>query len=171
MRVLLLEDHEYPVNQVTGRVGAFALRVGGNILRYPSGTMVEVGFDRRMIIGGQETEHRLMDKPGAWIELIARDEADEEQRSLYIELSHSFDYCKALEDRARDAEHEARECRTELERVRDELFALQADILRMTTRLTAREVMQDDRVAIPARTQTEPQAIEKDCQATGADNG
>ncbi len=161
MRVLLLEDHEYPVNQVVGRVGTFARRVGSNILRYPSGTMVEVGADRRMIIAGQSTEHRLMDKPGAWIELITRDEADKENESLHIDLNNSFDYCKGLEDRARDAEYEARECRAELEQLYSDLLGTQASIIRITSRITAMGVIRSERME--TCTETCSQTDEEDC--------
>ncbi len=163
MRVLLLEDHEYPVNQVAGRVGTFAKRVGGNILRYPSGTMVEVGADRRMIIAGQYTEHRLMDKPGAWIELITRDEADKENESLHIDLNNSFDYCKGLEDRARDAEHEARQCRSELMKLYTDLLDTQASFKRMANRIADVGVMYSDRMEAPACTEASAQAQQEDC--------
>ncbi|MFD1884004.1 hypothetical protein [Paenibacillus wenxiniae] len=171
MRVLLLEDHEYPVNQVAGRVGAFARRVGSNILRYPSGTMVEVGADRRMIIGGQATEHRLMDKSGAWIELITRDEADRENESLHIDLSNSFDYCKGLEDRARDAENEARECRAELIQLYTDLLDTQVNIKRMANRITDMGVIRSDRMEAPTCAEASAQAQQEDCEGTGAYHG
>ncbi len=171
MRVLLLEDHEYQIGQTIGLVGLFARRLNDGIIKLPAGFMTDVTDDGCLVIGGQATEYRLMDKTSAWVELITRDEADEEQCSLHIELNNSFDYCKLLEDRARDAEHEARECRSELMRLYTDLLDTQVSIKRMTNRIADMGVIRSDRMEVPACTETSTQAIEEDSQATGADHG
>ncbi len=168
MRVLLLEDHQYQVGQTIGLVGLFARRLNDGIIKLPAGFMTNVTNDGCLVIGGQATEYRLMDKPGAWVELITRDEADEEQRSLHIELNNSFDYCKLLEDRARDAEHEARECRSELEQLHSDLLGTQASIIRITSRITAMGVMRSERME--TRTEAGSQTDEEDSQAARTDH-
>ncbi len=171
MRVLLLEDHQYQVGRTIGLAGLFARRLNDGIIKLPAGFMTDVTNDGCLVIGGQATEYRLMDKPGAWVELITRDEADEEQRSLHIELNNSFDYCKLLEDRARDAEHEARECRAELMQLYTDLLDTQVSIKRMANRIADMGVIRSDRMEALACAEASAQAIEKDCQATGSDNG
>ncbi|WP_188775641.1 hypothetical protein [Paenibacillus hunanensis] len=168
--MLLLRDTQYANRVVTGKVGVFIRHLGDGIIKFPAGTMAEVNNDGFLVIGGDVTPYRLpTDKPRSWVELITRDEADEEQRSLHIDLNNSFDYCKSLEDRARDAEYEARECRSELEQLYSDLLGTQASIIRITSRITAMGVMRSERME--TRTEASPQASEKDCQAAGPDHG
>lgn len=168
MRVLLLEDHEYPVNQWVSMVGMFARHAGDCVVRYPAGTMVEVAPSRNIIVNGQETAHKLSNKPSAWTELLTRKEVDREQYELSLELTSALDSRQQMEDRARDAEYEVRECRELLEKNHYGLMELQACIIGMTTGITA-EVIKRGMEAF-ARPKTEPQAIQENGEATRTDN-